>query len=79
MAQDKGVTQAQLALAWVLAQDEHIVPIPGTTKPHRVEKNVGALDVELTPGDLERLDGIAPVGVAAGTRYPEPAMAVLET
>jgi aryl-alcohol dehydrogenase-like predicted oxidoreductase len=79
MADAKGVTPAQLALAWVLAQDEHIVPIPGTTRPHRVEENVAALDVELTEEELARLDEIAPVGVAAGTRYPEGAMAVLET
>lgn len=79
MADHKGVTPAQLALAWVLAQDPGIVPIPGTTRPHRVEENVGALDVELTDEDLRRLDEIAPVGSAAGTRYPEGAMAVLET
>jgi aryl-alcohol dehydrogenase-like predicted oxidoreductase len=79
MAGNKDVTPAQLALAWVLAQDSHIVPIPGTTRPQRVEENVGALDVELTADDLARLDEIAPVGVAAGSRYPEQAMTVLET
>jgi len=79
MAEHKDVTPAQLALAWVLAQDNHIVPIPGTTRPLRVEENVGALDVELTADDLAHLDEIAPVGVAAGTRYPEQAMTVLET
>ncbi len=77
MADEKAVTPAQLALAWVLAQGEDIVPIPGTTKPHRVEENAGALDVELTDVELTRLDGIAPVGVAAGSRYPEQAMAML--
>jgi aryl-alcohol dehydrogenase-like predicted oxidoreductase len=79
MADDAGVTPAQLALAWVLTRGEDIVPIPGTTRPHRVLENLGALDVELTDEDLARLDEIAPVGVASGTRYPERAMAVLET
>ena len=79
MADAKGVTPAQLALVWVLEQGDDVVPIPGTTRPHRIEENVGALDVELTDDDLRRLDEIAPVGVAAGTRYPEPSMAVLET
>jgi aryl-alcohol dehydrogenase-like predicted oxidoreductase len=79
MADDAGVTPAQLALAWVLTRGEDIVPIPGTTRPHRVLENLGALDVELTDQDLARLDEIAPVGVASGTRYPERAMAVLET
>jgi aryl-alcohol dehydrogenase-like predicted oxidoreductase len=79
MARDRGITPAQLALAWVLAQGDDIVPIAGTTRPQRVEENVAALDVELTADDLARLQEIAPVGVAAGTRYPERAMTVLET
>jgi aryl-alcohol dehydrogenase-like predicted oxidoreductase len=70
LADRKGVTAAQLALAWVLAQGEHIVPIPGTTRPERVEENVGALEVELDDNDLMALDEIAPPGVAAGARYP---------
>ena len=77
MAQAKGCTPAQLALAWVLARHDHIVPIPGTRRIDRLEENVGALDVTLTQEDLDRLDAIAPVGVAAGTRYPEPAMRML--
>jgi aryl-alcohol dehydrogenase-like predicted oxidoreductase len=77
LAQRKRVTPAQLALAWVLAQSDDIVPIPGTTRPQRVEENVAALDVELTDDELARLDEIAPVGVAAGTRYPAPAMDML--
>ena len=77
LAQRKGVTPAQLALAWVLAQGDDIVPIPGTTRPQRVEENVAALDVELTDDELARLDEIAPVGVAAGTRYPAQAMDML--
>ena len=79
MAADKDVTAAQLALAWVLARGEDVVAIPGTTKPHRVEENVAALDLELTDEDLRRLDEIAPSGAAHGSRYPEPAMALLET
>jgi aryl-alcohol dehydrogenase-like predicted oxidoreductase len=77
LAQRKGVTPAQLALAWVLAQGDDIVPIPGTTRPQRVEENVAALDIELTDDELARLDEIAPVGVAAGTRYPAQAMDML--
>jgi aryl-alcohol dehydrogenase-like predicted oxidoreductase len=79
MAADKGVAPAQLALAWVLAQGDDIVPIPGTSRPHRIEENAGALDVELTTADLARLDEIAPRGVAAGARYPEHMMAMLDT
>lgn len=81
MAVDKGVTAAQLALAWVLAKAEragvHAVPIPGTTRPQRVEENVGALDLVLDDADLQRLEAIAPVGVAAGDRYPAASMSVL--
>lgn len=77
MARAKGCTPAQLALAWVLARHDHIVPIPGTRRIDRLEENVGTLDVTLTQEDLDRLDAIAPVGVAAGTRYPEPAMRML--
>lgn len=74
LAADKGVTAAQLALAWVLAQGEDIVPIPGTTKPDRLTENVGALEVELSEADLAALDEIAPIGVAIGDRYPTPMM-----
>jgi aryl-alcohol dehydrogenase-like predicted oxidoreductase len=77
MAEAKGVTAAQLALAWVLAQGDDIVPIPGTTMPQRVDENAAALDVELSPDELARIDEIAPVGVAAGTRYPAQAMPLL--
>jgi aryl-alcohol dehydrogenase-like predicted oxidoreductase len=77
MAQAKGVSSAQLALAWVLTRGDDIVPIPGTTRPERIDENAGALDVELTEAELTRLEEIAPLGVAAGTRYPEPAMEVL--
>jgi aryl-alcohol dehydrogenase-like predicted oxidoreductase len=77
IADDKGVTPAQLALAWVLAAGDDLVPIPGTTKAERVEENVGALDVELTDDDLRRLDHVAPVGAASGDRYPSEMMALL--
>lgn len=74
MARARGCTPAQLALAWVLARPEGIIPIPGTRRIERLEENIGALDVTLTREELDRLDAIAPVGVAAGTRYPEAAM-----
>ena len=71
LAQSKGVTPAQLALAWVLAQGEDIVPIPGTKHVRYLEENAGALDVALTDEDLARLEEAAPVGVAAGDRYAD--------
>ena len=67
-------TPAQLALAWVLAQGDDIVPIPGTRHPERVEENVGALNVVLSENDLRRIDLAAPKGAAAGERYPEGGM-----
>ncbi|MGO4121443.1 aldo/keto reductase [Arthrobacter sp. YAF16] len=70
LATEKGCTPAQLALAWLLAQGEHIVPIPGTKKRERLRENLGAVDVELSENDLARLDELAPAGVAAGARYP---------
>jgi aryl-alcohol dehydrogenase-like predicted oxidoreductase len=77
MARAKGITPGQLALAWVLAQGDDIVPIPGTKRRSYLEENVAAADVELTPEDLSRLNEIAPKGAAAGTRYPEAAMATV--
>lgn len=77
MAAEKGCTPAQLALAWVLAQGDDIVPIPGTKRRSYLEENVAALDVSLTPQDLKRIDEIAPPDVAAGARYPEAAMAAV--
>jgi len=74
MARAKGCTAAQLALAWVLAQGEHIVPIPGTRRIERLAENVAATEITLTVDELERLDAIAPKGAAAGARYPEAAM-----
>jgi aryl-alcohol dehydrogenase-like predicted oxidoreductase len=70
IAKTKNCTPAQLALAWVLAQEDFIVPIPGTTKAKRVEENIGAADVELTAEDLKAIDEVFPLNVAAGMRYP---------
>jgi aryl-alcohol dehydrogenase-like predicted oxidoreductase len=70
LADAKGCTPGQLALAWLLAQGEHIVPIPGTKKRDRLRENLGAVDVELSAEDLNRLDELAPAGAAAGSRYP---------
>jgi aryl-alcohol dehydrogenase-like predicted oxidoreductase len=74
MARRKTCTPAQLALAWLLAQGEDIVPIPGSKRPSRVEENAAAVDVVLTPEDIAALDSIAPKGVASGDRYPERGM-----
>jgi aryl-alcohol dehydrogenase-like predicted oxidoreductase len=74
MAREKGCKPSQLALAWVLARGEDIVPIPGTRRRAYLEENAGALQVTLSAEDLARIDLIAPQGVAAGTRYPEAQM-----
>src|SRR5947207_3770760 len=71
MAARKRCRPSQLALAWVLAQGEDIVPIPGTKRRGYLEENVGALAVALTPQDLAAIDAIMPLGAAAGLRYPE--------
>jgi aryl-alcohol dehydrogenase-like predicted oxidoreductase len=71
IANEKDITASQLALAWVLSRGEDIVPIPGTKRVKYLEENVGAVDVELTPDDLRRLDEAFPQGVAAGDRYPD--------
>ena len=77
MAREKGCTPAQLALAWVLARGEDIVPIPGTKRRQYLEDNAAAINVELTADDLRRVDEIAPQGAAAGTRYPESMMGMV--
>ncbi|MGH7960846.1 MAG: aldo/keto reductase, partial [Candidatus Binatia bacterium] len=77
MAAEKNCRPSQLALAWVLAQGEDIVPIPGTKRRQYLEENLAALAVELTREDLRRIDAIAPQGVASGTRYPEAAMSLV--
>jgi aryl-alcohol dehydrogenase-like predicted oxidoreductase len=71
LAAEKGATPGQLALAWVLAQGPDVVPIPGSKRRDHLEENAGALDVELTPDDLTRLEAIAPPGVAVGGRYAD--------
>jgi aryl-alcohol dehydrogenase-like predicted oxidoreductase len=77
LASRKGCTPGQLALAWVMAQGDDIVPIPGTKRVKYLEENVGAERVELTKQDLAAIDELAPKGVAAGPRYPEAAMSSL--
>jgi aryl-alcohol dehydrogenase-like predicted oxidoreductase len=74
MAKEKGCTAAQLALAWVLAQGDDIVPIPGTKRIKYLDENIAALDLKLSDGDLRRLDEILPPGAAAGERYHERGM-----
>lgn len=74
LARQKRCTPSQLALAWLLARGEDIVPIPGTKRVEFLEENVGAVNVRLTAEDLARIDAIAPRGVAAGLRYPEGGM-----
>ena len=74
IAADKGVTAAQLALAWVLAQGSNLVPIPGTRRIATLEENAAAVDLELTAEDLARIDEVFPKGAASGTRYPEAGM-----
>jgi aryl-alcohol dehydrogenase-like predicted oxidoreductase len=71
IADEKGVTAGQLALAWVLAQGDDIVPIPGTTTIRHLEENIAAAEIELTADDLQRLDEAAPKGIAAGERYAD--------
>jgi aryl-alcohol dehydrogenase-like predicted oxidoreductase len=77
MAWDKGTSPAQLALAWLLSRGENVVPIPGSRRIERLEENTEAADITLTENELHRLEVIAPVGAAAGLRYPEPMMAAL--
>lgn len=77
LAKGKGVCAAQLALAWVLARGEHIIPIPGTKRRMWLEQNAAAVDVELTPEDMTALDAIFPPGAAQGQRYHESAMRAL--
>lgn len=74
IAREKGCTPAQLALAWLLARGQDIVPIPGTTHRARLAENAAAVGVTLSPHDLARIDAVAPQGVAAGARYAETGM-----
>jgi aryl-alcohol dehydrogenase-like predicted oxidoreductase len=77
IAKEKHCTPAQLALAWLLAQGPHIVPIPGTTNATRLAENLAAADIGLSAADLQRIAGVAPSGVAAGERYDETGMRFL--
>jgi aryl-alcohol dehydrogenase-like predicted oxidoreductase len=77
IAKEKKCTPSQLALAWLLAQGDDIIPIPGTKRRKYLEENAGALNVKLTSQDLRRIDEVAPHGVAAGNRYPESMMAAV--
>ena len=71
MAEGKGVTPGQLALAWVLARGADFVPIPGTKRTSYLRENVAAVDISLSADEMKRLDEIAPKNVAAGDRYPQ--------
>jgi aryl-alcohol dehydrogenase-like predicted oxidoreductase len=71
IAEQKKATPAQIALSWLLAQKPWIVPIPGTTKLHRLEENTAAADIELTPSDLSEIDEAASTIEVQGARYPE--------
>lgn len=71
IAESKNATPAQIALAWLLSQKPWIVPIPGTTKLARLDENMGAVSVELTPDDLREIDSAASKITIQGTRYPE--------
>lgn len=77
IAKEKGCKPSQPALAWLLAQDKNIVLIPGTKRRKYLEENLAAIDVTLAAEDLRRIDEIFPTGVAAGGRYPEHIMNVV--
>jgi len=77
MAKEKGCTASQLALAWVLARGEHVIPIPGTKRRTYLEENAAATEISLTPGELQSLDEAAPPGFASGARYPDEMMRFL--
>ena len=74
IAREKRCTPAQLALAWLLAQGPDVIPIPGTKQIARLEENLGAMHVRLTPAEIDRISAAIPIGAAAGTRYPEGGM-----
>jgi len=77
LAEERDVTSAQLALAWVHAKGKDIVPIPGTKRPERLDENAAAAEIELSDGDVATLDEAVPAGAAVGTRYREAEMALL--
>ena len=78
IAKEKGVRPGQLVLAWLLAQGDDIIPIPGTKRRPYLEENMGALAIQLTVSDRERIDEAMPPGAAAGSRYPEPQMKAVQ-
>jgi aryl-alcohol dehydrogenase-like predicted oxidoreductase len=77
MAAGKKCKPSQLALAWVLAQGQDVVPIPGTKKLKYLEENAGAVDVNLSDSELREIDRLIPLGLATGQRYPAEAMAAV--
>jgi len=77
LAEQKGVTAGQLALAWVLAQGDYLIPIPGTKQRKYLEENVAALDISLSPAELAALTSIFPAGATAGLRYTEASMGLV--
>ena len=77
IANEKGITAGQLALAWLLVQGDNIVPIPGTKRRKYLEENIGAVTVTLTTEDIHRINAVAPQGIAAGDRYPAQNMSAL--
>jgi len=79
LAEKKGCTAAQLALAWVLAQGKHIVPIPGTRRVRNLDDNIGALDVSLSRAELDAIDEVFPYHAVAGARYAEAGMKLIRT
>lgn len=79
VAEAKGATVAQIAIAWVLAQGNDIVPVIGARRPDRLKESLGALALDLTPSDLAAIEAAAPKGAAAGERYPAPMMAMLDS
>jgi len=78
IAEEKGITPAQLALAWVLAQGEDVVPIPGTKRLKYLDENLGALNVRLTPKEISEIDAVLPAGAASGERYHAQAMKAID-
>jgi aryl-alcohol dehydrogenase-like predicted oxidoreductase len=78
LAAKKGCSPAQLAIAWVLAQGDDIVPIPGTKRRRYLEENIGALDVHLAPEELAEIDALLPAGAATGSRYSAPGMRAID-
>jgi aryl-alcohol dehydrogenase-like predicted oxidoreductase len=74
IAAKKGCTLGQLVIAWLLARGQDIVPIPGTKRKERLDENLGAFSVRLSPGEVDEISGMVPVGSASGQRYPETAM-----